>query len=547
MTSPPKLPADNYLDLLNLLSEVVASRAELKSILQSSVRLIQNLLQVQRCSILLLDPALSALTLAACAGIPEELQSQIRVRLGEGIAGRVALTGDAIHSLNESVVAGKQLEEPDPQRYSTRSFICVPIHHQDRTLGVINVTNKHNRERLDTQDLEMLRSVARFLGVAIEKHRLFLETEHLHDHLIRTVESLPVGMLTVRADHVLLTANPTAMGLLRIRSRGWEGRLLFECCPGTTAHQMAALVDATLRVGGPQEREIEVGREEDENRVPLRLSSRIVDTPTGAPGEIVVLIEDLSLRREVQELRRLDELKSNFISMMSHELRTPLTSIRGSAHLLGQYCSENLGEMQQNLVRIIANNTERLIGIVNNILDISLLDNESLHLELNSLDLREVLSGSVRGLETLAREQNVHVLLDQPEEAVRVYGDADRLDQVFLQVINNAIKFSPRDGLVRIKHALEGNHCVVDVLDSGEGIPAALRDKIFDRFYQGKDPLTRQTGGTGLGLYLSRALVELHGGAIHALVSEEPGAHLRIVLPLEHSPRSLRQKETQPL
>lgn len=545
MTSPSKLPADNYLDLVNLLSEVVASRADSGHILQSSVRLIQNLLQVQRCSILLLDSSLSQLTLAAGAGIPEEIQSKIQVRLGEGIAGRVAQTGMAIHSFDDPGSGEKPPEESDPDRYSTRSFICVPIMHQDQALGVINVTNKYDRGRLDAQDLEILRSVARFLGVAIEKQRLCHETEHLHDHLVRTIESLPVGMLTLRADHVLLTANPTAMHLLRIRSSNWKGRLLFECCPSAAAHQLAAMVDATLRMGGPQEREIEVAHGED--RVPLRMSSRIVFTPPGAPGEIVLLIEDLSLRREVQELRHLDEVKSNFIAMMSHELRTPLTSIRGSAHLLGQYCAENFDEMQRNLVRIVANNTERLINIVNNILDISLLDNQSLHLDLTSLDLREVLSGSVGEIEALAREHKVHISLEQPEEAVRVYGDADRLNQIFHQVINNAIKFSPPGGLVRIEHGIEGNHCVVDVMDSGEGIPAALRDKIFEKFYQGKNPLTRQSGGTGLGLYLSRALVEMHGGGIHALASEGPGAHIRIVLPLEHSPRSLRLKETQPL
>lgn len=545
MTSPSKLPADNYLDLVNLLSEVVASRADVDNILQSSVRLIQNLLQVQRCSILLLDPALATLTLAACAGIPGELQSKIRIRLGEGIAGRVAQTGDAIHSLDETTIAGKQLEAPGPDRYTTRSFICVPISHQDRTLGVINVTNKHDRGQLDEQDLEMLHSVARFLGVAIEKQRLSQETEHLHDHLVRTIESLPVGMLTVRADHVLLTANPTAIQLLRIRSRGWEGHLLFECCCGSTAHQLAAMVDSTLRMGGPQEREVEVGEDKGGHRFPLRLSSRIVETPPGAPAEIVLLVEDLSLRRELQELRRIDELKSNFISMVSHELRTPLTSIRGSAHLLAQYGSENLNEMQNNLVRIISNNTERLIGIVNNILDISLLDNQALHLEIVSLDLRAVLSATVKELQDLAQEQKVHISMRQPDHAVPVYGDANRLDQVFHQVIHNAIKFSPPGGLVRIEHGIEGNHCVVDVVDAGEGIPAALREKIFDRFFQGKNPLTRQTGGTGLGLYLSRALVEMHGGAIHAMPSEEPGAQIRILLPLEHSPRSLRPKENQ--
>ena len=582
--APPRqntVPLEKYLDLLNLLSELVASEADAQSILQSTVRLIQGLVKVERCSILLLDASGEFMTLGASAGIPECLHQKIHVRLGEGIAGQVAQSGEPIHNIAAESgwpsVGDPQTGEDD--RYTTSSFISVPIRHQDKSLGVINVTNKQNRANLDAQDLELLKSVARFLGLVIEKHRLHYETERLHEHLIRTVESLPVGLMTVGPKHKVLTANSSALRLLDMKPlAGAEGRVdLFEVLDRATALQLASLTDATFRQGKPQEREIELKK--GETTTPLRLTSRLVkarsgwipeaappggaEEPGGDPSaaetsppaeispragaapasEIAILVEDLSLRRELQELRKLDELKSNFISLVSHELRTPLTSVRGAVHLLGNYYAATLDEMQRNLVRIIQNNADRLIAIVNNILDISLLDNQSLHLEIKRVDINEILQSCVDEVESIVVEKGIQMMLAFSPGPLWILGDGDRLRQIFQQILSNAIKFSPAMVSVEISSSRLDGDAIVDMSDSGEGIPPEIRERIFARFHQAESPLTRRTGGVGLGLYLARALTEIHGGAIEILEPEKSGAHVRIRLPLEDSQRSLKMQE----
>jgi len=536
-STAPSLTAENYFDLLNVLSEVVVSTSDLGSILSSTVRLIQRMVSVKRCSILTLDKSGQYLLVGASAGIPEKVVPRIRVRLGEGIAGKVAKSGEAVYETSAS--GNPPNMTPDPERYSTSSFISVPIRHQDHTFGVINVTNKHRRGQLDPSDVALIKSVARFLGLAMERHRLYVETEFLHAHLERTVENLPTGLLTLRADGTLLTINPTASRLLR-RNPATEGeRHLFDCFPKTIAHCLSSVLDATIERQASQVREVDLrGQEEEGDIVPVRLTSSLVEAPGDQPAEVLLLIEDLTLRREVQELRRLDELKSNFIAMMSHELRTPLTSIRGSGHLLGTYYATTLDDTQRNLVSIIAGNTERLISIVNNILDISLLDSQSLHLELTEVDLKEVVRKSVRSVQAPANEKRIDINVILYEAPLVMRGDFDRLQQVFVQVLNNAIKFTPPGGHVTVRGRREKDELVVDVIDSGEGIPLPLREKVFEKFFQGDSTLTRRAGGTGTGLYLARALTELHGGRILAQDAGGLGAHIVVHFPLSGPPSS---------
>jgi len=543
ITRPEGIAADNYLDLLNLLSEVVASTTDLKSILNATVRLIQRLLQVQRCSILLVDESSDNLHVGAAAGIPGDVLERIRIRMGDGIAGRVAQTGEPVFSQNVDDSDSQGMGEKPDERYTTSSFISVPIRHQDRTYGVINATNKFDRGQLSAQDLEMLLSVSRFLALTVMTNRLHAETEMLHEHTSRTMESLPIGVLTLREDGMVLTANPAAVRLLGLCGSAFEGgRGIFECMDRPLGAQVAAMLQSAMRAGISQQHEIE--RPARDATVPLRLTCQRIGTPKGALSEAVLLVEDLTLRREVQELRRLDELKSNFIAMVSHELRTPLTSIRGSIHLLESYYAASLNETHLNLLRIIGNNTERLVAIVNNILDISLLDNNTMHIEATPQDLNAIMRRCAADFIPRAREKNIEFIVQPCDHALAVYGDSDRLAQILNHILDNALKYTPSFGTVTLRAGAQEDNAVIDVIDSGAGIPPEMRDKIFERFVQAENTMTRQSSGTGLGLYLARALASLHGGTIRLLDSEEKGAHLQILIPLETSARSLKFQDT---
>lgn len=531
---------ENYFDLLSLLSEVVVSTSDLASILQSTVRLIQRMVSVQRCSILVLDKGGEYLDVGAAAGIPDDVVPNIRVRVGEGIAGKVVQSGEPV--FRDDPTPTPVTKEPESDRYSTRSFICVPIRHQENTFGVINVTNKFNRARLDPNDLALLQSVARFLGLAMERYRLYVETELLHAHLGRTVENLPVGLLTVRADGTLLTINPSAARLLDLREPGEGERVLSDCFSPSTARCLSSLLDATLAGRPPQVKEADIRTEGSIDFTPVRLTAQPVEVAGNQKAEVLILVEDLSLRREVAELRRLDELKSNFIAMISHELRTPLTSIRGAAHLLDTCYAATLDDTQRNLVRIVGTNTERLISLVNNILDISLLDSQAIHIEFGRADLKKVIRDCVAKIHASAKEKRIDIRVAVDDTPLLVWGDPDRLDQILNQILGNAVKFTPAGGSIAIHAGSENRTAILDVIDSGEGIPMALREKVFEKFFQGESTLTRRAGGTGIGLYLARALTEIHGGTIAAVESQGMGAHIQIRIPLESSPQSPKNR-----
>ncbi len=408
--------------------------------------------------------------------------------------------------------------------------------------SVINITNKYNRSALNEQDLALILSVARFLGLVLERARLVEGARAQHAHLLRTLDTLPLGVVTVAADMTLLMINPVARRLLRAGEPPAVGRPLSETLGARYAARLANLVERTLRNAQPQSREME--REAGENAPPLRLTALEIAAAAENQKEVVIVIEDLSLSYEVQELRRLDSLKSNFIAMVSHELRTPLTSIRGANHLLQTYYHASLQETHRRLVDIISKNTERLIQLVNNILDISLLDNHRLNLQTSVVDLAQAARQAAAEFEEAARRREIHLQVHAPHEPVRVWGDADRLAQVLGHVLSNALKYTPAGGEVNLRLQIEDDDAVIEVTDTGIGIGEDLREKVFERFFQGGDTLTRQSGGAGLGLFLARALVDLHGGTIRALEPKHAGARIHIRLPLETSSRSLKWKET---
>jgi signal transduction histidine kinase len=218
------------------------------------------------------------------------------------------------------------------------------------------------------------------------------------------------------------------------------------------------------------------------------------------------------LQEDLDRLRELERLKRDFVSTVSHELRTPLTSMRGA---LGLVLGGRVGSVSarvEDLLRIGMTNTERLIRLINDILDLEKIEAGAFELRRGPVDLATVLRQTVGGLDGLAREAGIAIHLDDLAVA-SIDGDGDRLIQVFTNLVSNAIRFSPAGSAVEIAVTTSTREATVTVRDHGPGIPAAFADRIFGRFQQGPAPEGRR-GGSGLGLSIARALVEVHGGTI---------------------------------
>lgn len=240
--------------------------------------------------------------------------------------------------------------------------------------------------------------------------------------------------------------------------------------------------------------------------------------------------------RDLSETERVERMKRDFVSMVSHELRTPLTSIRGSLSMLTDGAAGELPTGARRLVELAHNNSERLVALVNDILDLEKLRAGEMRMTPQPLDLAEAARQAIEACEGMATQQQVRVTLDRQQAAVPVHADPLRLGQVLTNLLSNAIKFSPAHTDVNVLVRAQAGSGVVRVVDSGPGVPAQFVPRLFEPFAQADDLNTRRKGGTGLGLVISRGLIEQMGGQI-GLEPSPPsqGAAFWIRLPL-HAP-----------
>jgi signal transduction histidine kinase/CheY-like chemotaxis protein len=235
--------------------------------------------------------------------------------------------------------------------------------------------------------------------------------------------------------------------------------------------------------------------------------------------------ESLQHQTALQQRKQLDTLKDEFISTVSHELRTPLTSIHGALGLLSSGKGGHVDEKAGNLLRIANSNTERLVRLINDILDLERMESGRAPLQIRRLELREVVAQSVETMRSMAEKSAVmlEVLPEPAEMQIAFDGDPDRIQQVLTNLLSNAIKFSPRDGMVSVSTASDGENLVLQVVDAGRGVPVDKLETIFDRFGQVEASDARQKGGTGLGLAICRSIVAQHGGTIWAERNDTTG------------------------
>jgi len=239
------------------------------------------------------------------------------------------------------------------------------------------------------------------------------------------------------------------------------------------------------------------------------------------------------LRQANERLKELDRMKDDFVSMVTHELRTPLTSIRAFSEILRQDPNVELSQ-RKKFLDIITKETERLTRLINQVLDLSKIESGRAEWHESQVDIKEVISDSVTGMEQVFEEKGIRVELQLPESAPRVPGDVDRIIQVMLNLLSNAVKFcEPGKGRIEIALSESGNGLRVDVRDNGPGVSAEEQALIFDKFRQAGDTLTNKPQGTGLGLPISRHIVEHHGGKLWVESRPGGGACFSFTLPFQ--------------
>lgn len=236
--------------------------------------------------------------------------------------------------------------------------------------------------------------------------------------------------------------------------------------------------------------------------------------------------------RDVTERVQLDRMKSEFVSVVSHELRTPLTSIRGALALLNTNVVGELPPRARSMVSIGLQNSDRLLRLINDILDMETIESGELEFNFEPIWAGALVEAAVLENGAYLAQLNRRLCIDNQAPDAVIWADQGRLMQVLGNLLSNAVKYSPEDGVITLGIALQGEALRIWVMDQGPGIPEAFRAQIFQKFSQADSSDTRQKGGTGLGLSIAKAIVDRHGGTIDFETSDGNGTTFNVDLPL---------------
>jgi PAS domain S-box-containing protein len=266
---------------------------------------------------------------------------------------------------------------------------------------------------------------------------------------------------------------------------------------------------------------------------PQRRELQLFTTPIRSDGEY---LGRLYVFRDVTHEREVDRMKTEFVSLVSHELRTPLTSIKGFTEMVLDGDAGEIDDEVREYLEIVYNNAERLVALVNDLLDISRIESGRIRLKREPVDLRQVVDAVTATMQQKLQEKNQTLTVDIAPDAAEVMGDRDKLVQVLTNYVSNAYKYSPEGASIRIEITRQDDHARVAVIDNGFGISQEAQEQLFTKFYRVDTSLTSAIGGTGLGLSIVKQIIETMGGEVGVQSEEGVGSTFTFTVPLVTPP-----------
>ena len=545
-------------DMLETLNEIaldISSTLDENLLMDSSLTALARLVGVEHGSIMLVEPETEHLVDRAVLGEKRDV-GYTRFPIGQGIVGWVAqqrkpaLVPDI--SRDERWVPPR---DDDSEHKQSGSMICVPLIAHHEVQGVL-VLSHAEPGYFREEHLRLLTASASQIAIGIHNAQIYKEVEQqlMHRYEMQRhqeeaasqsaaiLQSLSDGVIVCDASGVVLTANLAAERILERPIEElvtWQLPELMRRLLGRRASEMP--VEVLLA---------EPADDRDEPRtisatfqIGTRMVSVTLDPVVSTKGEVmgaVAVFRDIT--REVES----DRLKTEFIGTVSHELRTPMAAIKGFTQLLAMGSLGALNDTQKEFLGIVQTNAERMIAIINDLLDITKIETGSVELDMRPLHMAEALSGVLLELQPRVLDREQQLAVGIPPGLPLVRADSKRFNQILMNLISNSVKYTPRGGSLgvearevtveavpeQLREGLKpGRYVQIDVRDTGVGIADDELEKIFDRFYRSENPLKVEAGGTGLGLSLVRPLVKLFGGRVWVRSKLGEGSTFSFVIP----------------
>lgn len=398
---------------------------------------------------------------------------------------------------------------------------CVPILLQSKLLGVLNVYLQHGHKPAphERQFLEVLSNT---LAGIIDRRKNELELERFKATLDNIMDCVFMfDPETLKFFYV----NSGAVAQVGYSKEALMTMTPYDIKPDYDEKRFRELIEPMIS-GKTNVIHFETEHShKDGHLVPVEIVLQYLN-PSGEPPRFCAVVRDIT------ERHRIDKMKNEFVSTVSHELRTPLTSIRGSLGLILGGATGELPEQAKQLLDIAGNNTERLLLLINDILDMQKIESGEMDFNFKPVELAPFINKVIEDNAAYAEQYQVSFeVVNELKDAV-IYADPARLGQVMGNLMSNAAKFSPNGSVVEISTVLRDDMIRVSVTDQGQGIPESFHSKLFDKFSQADSSDTRAIGGTGLGLSISKTLVQKHGGKIDFVSEMGVGTTFYIDLPI---------------
>jgi signal transduction histidine kinase/putative methionine-R-sulfoxide reductase with GAF domain len=540
---------------LNEIALEVNSSLDNDTIMNNSLTRLAQLIGVEHGSIMLLDRETDQLINSAVLGRHGNV-GNVRFPLGKGIVGKVAQNRKP---LNVPDVTTDPNWEPPPEDDASAkrsgSMIAVPLIAHHELLGVLVLSHEQTGYFRD-EHLRLLTAAANQIAIGIYNAQMYQQVEQQYwrryemQQLQEKAVSQSTAILQSLSDGVIVCDQNGAVITVNLAAEKILDRPIDELVTWN-------LGDLLRRLLGRRVSELPLedllAHPWDERARPRTLSTTfqlgprtisvtldpVISTKEELLGAVAVFRDRT---REVES----DRLKTEFIGTVSHELRTPMTSIKGFTQLLVMGNLGPVNETQREFLNIIQSNAERMIAIINDLLDITKIETGSVELEIRPIHVAETLSKVLLDLQTKVHERQQTLTLSLPAGLPLVRADAHRFNQILFNLVSNAVKYTPRGGSITIE-AREvtaeavpederdglrpGRYIQIDVRDTGVGIAPDDVPRIWERFYRTENPLKVEAGGTGLGLSLVKPLVRLLGGRIWVESQINVGSTFSFVLP----------------
>ncbi|MBN1119714.1 MAG: GAF domain-containing protein [Anaerolineae bacterium] len=508
----------------------------------------------------------------------------------KGLSGYVVSTGEVL-MINEDA-------EKEARKYgarvlgaTTKSILIVPMILADEVVGVLSIQDAENENAFDEAHVRQLTTLAAYISVKISNAELLEEAQRRANELSFLFDITRTAVATTDLDEaltnvaeILVQEVDGAEAALIYLANTQDDTIVFEAHAAVgygrdvvarqaTVNWGEGIVGLTAAQGQPTviaDAHQEPYRINGTNRtrsalvIPLFSGEEVIGVMTvesthpntfakdslqllsGASSTLTAVIQNARLLEQItrvnEQLRELDKLKSQFLANMSHELRTPLNSIIGFSRVMLKGIDGPLNDLQTQDLTTIYNSGQHLLVLINNILDLSKIQADKMEIQPEYIGLDEIVDGVISTGRGLVKDRPVQIYKEVEDNLPQVYGDPVRIRQVLLNLVSNAAKFT-NEGSITVRAVRKSYdpgtgqppHVQVSVIDTGIGIAEEDMYKLFEAFSQVDGSTTRQVGGTGLGLTISKEFIEMHGGTIWVDSEVEVGSTFHFTIPL-HPP-----------